>query len=150
MRLATVASILAVLVVGVPRLMDPQSWILAQAAFELGPLSGWRCAQSTRYVYDPSQEQPDATLLAERPEVVVQSSAPWLDVTEVDADLRGGDTLVKVSGTAPDGTKDGDRRVFVLSPGRMQGVSVSVLGGQGTLCNAHLGGWHIVGEQELS
>jgi hypothetical protein len=141
------ALLLVVLVVGVPRLMDPQSWILAQAVLALGPLSGWRCAQSATYVYDPSQEQPDGTLLSERPEVAVLEKVPWLEVTEVDANLRGGDTLVKVHGINPDGGED--RRVYELSPGRLQGVTVSVLGGQGTLCNAHLASWQIVGEQEL-
>lgn len=137
--------VLLVLVLGVPRIFDPQTWILVQAVRSLGPLSGWRCANAAAYTYDPSREQADSTLLAEPPEARVLAQMPWLEVDQVEANLRGGDTLVSTHAAA----ERGDRRVYVLSPGRLQAINVLVLGGRLSVCNAHLGDWHIVGEQNL-
>jgi hypothetical protein len=148
-RFGAAVVLLLVLVVGVPRLLDSQTWILLQAVRDLGPLSGWRCAQSATYVYDPGRERPDSTLLSDPPEArVLAADAPGLEVDQVEANLRGGDTLVSVHVPTSDGSED--RRVYVLSPGRLQAVSVALLGGQATLCNAHLGDWQIVGEQQLA
>jgi hypothetical protein len=141
-RLAAALILVIVLVAGVPRVLDPQTWVLLQAVRDLGPLSGWRCAHSPTYVYDPTRERADPTLLAEPPEARVLAQAPWLEVDRVEADLRGGDTLVSAHAST-------DRRVYVLSPGRLQTVTVSLLGAQTSPCNAHLGDWQIVGEQEL-
>jgi hypothetical protein len=138
MRVAIAAIVCVVLVLGVPRLWDPRTWILVQAVHALGPVSGWRCADSSTYVYDPDQERPDSTLLAEPPEASVLAQVPWLEIDHVEANLRGGETLVSTHG--PD-----DSRVYVLEPGRLQSITAN-----GTpICNAHLSDWQIVGEEEL-
>jgi hypothetical protein len=147
MRFGTALFLLVVLVLGVPRLIDPQTWILLQAVRDLGPVSGWRCAASSTYVYDPGHDRPDATLLEEPPEARVLAQVPWLEVDSVEANLRGGDTLVATH--TPVEAAGDERRVYVLSPGRLQTVSVAVLGGERSVCNVHLGDWQIVGEQEL-
>ncbi len=147
MRFTTALLVLVALVALAPRLLDPQTWILAQAVLRLGPVSGWRCAESSTYVYDPAQDQVDSTLLSDPPEDQVLSRVPWFEVDQVEANLRGGDTLVSVRSASSDGAEE--RRVYVLSPGKLQAVNVVLLGGEATLCNAHLGNWQIVGEQEL-
>jgi hypothetical protein len=146
-RFGAALILLVVLVTGVPRALDPHTWILLQAVRDLGPISGWRCAQSSTYVYDPSRERADSTLLSEPPEARVLAQAPWLEVDRVEADLRGGDTLVSAHASIEPGGED--RRVYVLSPGRLQTVTVSLLGARASPCNAHLSDWQIVGEQEL-
>jgi len=146
-RFGAALILLVVLVAGVPRVLDPQTWILLQAVHDLGPLSGWRCARSSTYVYDPSRERADSTLLSEPPEARVLAQVPWLEVDRVEANLRGGDTLVSAHASIEPGSED--RRVYVLSPGRLQTVTVSLLGAQASPCNAHLSDWQIVGEQEL-
>jgi hypothetical protein len=142
-RFATALLLLLALVAGVPRLADQQTWILLQAVHDLGPLAGWRCAQAAPYVYDPSHERPDSTLLAEAPEARVLALVPWLEVDRVEANLRGGDTLVSAHSSLEPG--EAERRVYVLSPGRLQTVTVDDV----SLCNVHLSDWQIVGEQEL-
>jgi hypothetical protein len=127
------AGLVLVTLLAAPRLFDPRTWTLAQAVHDLGPISGWRCAESETYVYDPSHERPDSNLLAEAPEATILAQVPWLEVERVEANLRGGDTLVTVRGPE-------DQRVYVLAPGRLQKT---------TVCNAHLSNWHIVGEQEM-
>lgn len=143
MRFATPLLLLIVLVTGVPRLLDPQTWLLLQAVRDLGPVAGWRCVESASYSYDPSHERPDTTLLSEPPEARVLAQVPWLEVDRVEANLRGGDTLVSAHSPIESGADE--RRVYVLSPGRLQTVTVN----QDRLCNVHLGDWQIVGEQEL-
>jgi hypothetical protein len=142
-RFATPLLLLIVLVTGVPRLLDPQTWLLLQAVRDLGPVAGWRCVESASYSYDPSHERPDTTLLSEPPEARVLAQVPWLEVDRVEANLRGGDTLVSAHSPIESGADE--RRVYVLSPGRLQTVTVN----QDRLCNVHLGDWQIVGEQEL-
>jgi hypothetical protein len=142
-RFATPLLLLVVLVTGVPRLLDPQTWLLLQAVRDLGPVAGWRCVESASYSYDPSHERPDTTLLSEPPEARVLAQVPWLEVDRVEANLRGGDTLVSAHSPIESGADE--RRVYVLSPGRLQTVTVN----QDRLCNVHLGDWQIVGEQEL-
>jgi hypothetical protein len=141
-RYGTALVLLLVLLAGVPRLLDPQTLILLQAVRDLGPISGWRCARSETYTYDPSRERPDPTLLADPPEAAVLAQVPWLEIEHVEANLRGGDTLV----TARELDAD---RVYVLAPGTLQSIRVQSLGGDATLCNVHLSNWQIVGEQEL-
>jgi len=145
-RLGIALLVLVLLVAGAPRLFDPQTWMLAQAVSVLGPFSGWRCAQPSAYVYDPGRERADTTLLADRPEDTVLDQQPTFEVDNVEVNLQSGDALVSVHAA---GTEADDRRVYELSPGRLQGVSVRVLGGAVTLCNAHIGAWRIVGEQTL-
>jgi hypothetical protein len=147
-RFGAALILLVVLVAGVARALDPQTWILLQTVRDLGPLSGWRCAESSTYVYDPSRERADSTLLSEPPEASVLAQVPWLEVDRVEADLRGGDTLVSAHASTEPGGEE-DRRVYVLSPGRLQTVTVSLLGARFSPCNAHLSDWRIVGEQEL-
>ena len=134
--IALVGAILLVLVV--PRLEDPHTQLLLQAVRDLGPISGWRCADSPTYVYDPTRERADSTLLADPPEASVLAQVPWLEIDRVEANLRGGETLVSTRG--PD-----DERVYVLEPGKLQ----SIRSGETTICNAHLSDWQIVGEEEL-
>jgi hypothetical protein len=142
-RFAVALLLLVVLVAGVPRLFDVQTWLLVHAVRELGPIPGWRCAQAMSYVYDPAREQRDSTLLSEAPEALVLEHEPWLEVDQVEADLHGGDTLVSVHGSLEAGGTE--RRMYVLSPGSLQ----SVVFNQTRVCNVHLGNWQIVGEQEL-
>jgi hypothetical protein len=142
-RLATALLLFFVFATGVPRLFDPQTWRLVQAVRDLGPVAGWRCVDSASYSYDPSHERPDSTLLSEPPEARVLAQVPWLEVDRVEANLRGGDTLVSAHSPIESGADE--RRVYVLSPGRLQTVTVN----QDRLCNVHLGDWQIVGEQEL-
>jgi hypothetical protein len=130
------------LLLGVPRLFDPATWVLLQAVHDLGPISGWRCAHGAIYVYEPAHEQPDATLLSDAPEDTVLASAPDVQVDHVEANLRGGDTSVWT-------LADDSRRVYVLSPGRLQAVTIDETSGRTTICNAHLGDWQIIGEQQL-
>jgi hypothetical protein len=146
-RFGAALVLLVVILAAVPRLLDPQTWILVQAVRDLGPVTGWRCAESSTYVYDPSRERADSTLLSEPPEARVLAQVPWLEVDRVEANLRGGDTLVSAHAAIEPGADE--RRVYVLSPGRLQTVTVSLLGRQTSLCNAHLSDWQIVGEQEL-
>ncbi len=137
-RFAVAVLAALVLILGVPRLWDPRTWILITAVHDLGPLSGWRCADAATYVYDPSHERPDSNLLADPPEASVLAQVPWLEIDRVEANLRGGETLVSTHG--PD-----DSRVYVLEPGKLQ----SVTAGETPICNAHLSDWQIVGEEEL-
>jgi len=142
-RLGLALILLVVLVAAMPRLLDAQTWTLLQAVHDLGPVSGWRCASSSIYTYDPSRERPDSTLLAEAPDAPVLAQVPWLEVDRVEANLRGGDTLVSVHTTVGDESED--RRVYVLSPGHLQTEWIN----DAALCNIHLSDWQIVGEEEL-
>src|SRR5947207_10258758 len=109
--------------------------MLLSAVQDLGPISGWRCADSPMYVYDPSHERADSTLLADPPEASVLAQVPWLEIDRVEANLHGGETLVSTRGP------DADQRVYVLEPGKLQ----SITAGDTTVCNAHLSDWQIVG-----
>jgi hypothetical protein len=133
MRIVVAVAVLVLLGLAAPRVVDPQTWVLAQAVHDLGPISGWRCAQSPTYVYDPTRERPDATLLADPPEASVLAEVPWLEIDRVEANLRGGDTLVTAH-------SDEDERVYVLAPGSYQALRV---------CNVHLANWQIVGEENV-
>jgi hypothetical protein len=160
--LITVLVLLAV----VPRAFDPATWALAQAVRELGPVGGWRCTSGATYVYDPTRERPDSALLVDPPEDTVLAHAPDQAIDHVDADLRGGDSLVwthtatqdspdtidsqsSAETTGTPASSSGPRRVYVLSPGRLQPLTVDQAGRTVTVCNARLGDWRIVGEQEM-
>jgi hypothetical protein len=136
-------TILTVLAFGVQRFLDPATWTLAQAIRDLGPVSGWRCAQRGTYVYDPRRDRADSTLLSEAPEDVLRVTVPEVTVERVEANLQSGDTVVwSRLGAEADG---GPRRVFVLSPGRLQAIA----DGPTTICYAHLGDWRVVAEHTL-
>jgi len=137
-----IAGVLILAFVVVPRLFEPATWTLARAVRELGPISGWRCAQSA-YAYDPRRNRADTTLLAEPPEDVVNSAVPEVTVELVEADLHGGDTVVW-SRLGPE-EAGGPRRVYVLSPGRLLAVGDE----PAAICYAHLGDWRIVAEHAL-
>jgi hypothetical protein len=132
------------LVVAMPRLAEPATLSLAQAMRDLGPISGWRCAQSASYVYDPRRDSPDQTLLAEAPELLLMD----LEVERVEANLRGGDTVIWTRGSARE-DEDRRQRVYVLSPGRLQTIGVDLDSGWTAICTSHLGDWHIVAEHAL-
>jgi hypothetical protein len=124
-------------------LLVPQTWVVLETVRDLGPIAGWRCAQSVTYSYDPNRERPDSTLLSEAPEARVLAQVPWFEIDHVEANLRGGDTLVSAHGAMEPGGPE--HRVYVLSPGRLQTVFVN----ETRVCNVHLSNWQIVGEQEL-
>jgi hypothetical protein len=139
--------VLMVLLVGVQRSLEPATWALAYAVRAIGPISGWRCAQSQPYVYDPRRERADSGLIAEPPEDLLNSVAPEQSVERVEVDLRGGETTVWTRlGAEADG---GPQRVYVLSPGRMQAVTFEYFSSTGTLCMSHLADWQIVAEHTL-
>ena len=148
MRLGVALALLALLVLVVPRLQDPQTWMLWLAMRELGPIGGWRCVQSPFYVYDPSREESDSALQADPPEALVRERAPDEEIDHVETDLRTGESLVWTNVMSDEGDVDG-RRVYVLSPGRIQPVTLEVGDGRLVICNAHLGAWRIVGEHTL-
>jgi hypothetical protein len=136
------------LVVGVPWLLEPSTLSMAQAMRQLGPISGWRCARNATYVYDPRRDWSDGTLLSEAPEQVLQDQVPDLQVERVEVDLRGGDTVIWTHIGGEDDTS-AERRVYVLSPGRLQTIGIDLDSGWTTICNSHLGDWHIVAEHSL-
>ncbi len=121
--------------------------MLLEAVRELGPLSGWRCARSATYVYDPRRERADSTLLAQPPEEVVTQAFPGVEIEKVEANLRGGDTVVWTRvAVADDGLELDEARVYVLSPGRLQTIGPD----RAMICNSHLADWKIVAEHALS
>jgi hypothetical protein len=148
---------LVLLALGAVRLLDPSSLALVQAVRQLGPISGWRCAHSATYSYDPNRERPDATLLAEAPEDALTSQAARLDqdhgaqleLDRVEANLRGGDTVVWTRVVTQAHTEE-RRVVYVLSPGRLHAVVGDNLDpGQAAICYSQLGSWRIIGEHAL-
>src|SRR5205814_651437 len=52
-RILAVVSLLLIVAVGVGSVKDPTTVRTLHAMRELGPLSGWRCAQLATYVYEP-------------------------------------------------------------------------------------------------
>jgi hypothetical protein len=132
-----------VLVVVAPRLSDPSAQALFEAVRDLGPISGWRCVNNAIYAYDPRRDSGDSTLLSDAPEAVL----PGVQVERVEANLRDGDTVLWTRAALLDGTEE--RRVYVLSPGRLQTISLDLADGRIKICNSHLGAWHIVAEHAL-
>ena len=117
---------------------------------ELGPISGWRCAQNGVYVYDPRRDSPDGTLLADAPEQLIWNEIPDVEVERVEANLRGGDTVVWTHYShRRRRQRRNRRRVYVLSPGRLQTIGIDLGSGWTAICTSHLGDWHIVAEHAL-
>jgi hypothetical protein len=137
-------SVLVLVALAVRVASEPSSALVVEAMRELGPISGWRCAQGARgaYVYDPRRERPDSTLFAERPEVVIQRAIDGVEVERVEADLRGGDTVVWSLVAA-------QRRVYVLSPGRQRAIGLDLVAGRAAICQSELGDWQVVAEHTL-
>jgi hypothetical protein len=149
-RLALMLALaILLLVVGVPSLFEPSTLSLAQAVRELGPISGWRCARNATYVYDPRRDSPDASLLSEAPEKVLWDQIPELQVERVEANLRSGDAVVWTRIVGEDDAIV-ERRVYVLSPGRLQTIGIDRNSGWTAICNSHLGDWHIVAEHGVT
>jgi hypothetical protein len=140
--------LLAVAALGVPRLFEPSTLVLARAVLDLGPISGWRCAQSAPYVYDPHRERPDSTLLVDAPEDTLRATVARLEVDRVEASLQGGDTVTWTRVLAED-QSDEERRVYVLSPGRLQAIGNDPKQGRIAICYSQLGDWRIVAEHGL-
>jgi hypothetical protein len=143
MRIAVALIVVASLVLlGVRSAVQPSTGILLDAIRELGPISGWRCAQAGPYVYDPRRERPDATLFAEAPEATIQATVSGVEVERVEANLLGGDTVVWSHVGA-------QRRVYVVSPGRSRTIGMDLEVGRAAICMSELGAWHIVAEHAL-
>jgi hypothetical protein len=139
-------ALVVTLVLGLPRLFTPSTRLLMQAVGDLGPISGWRCALSATYSYDPRREHADSTLLSEAPEEMLVANVPGIVVERVEANLRGGDTVLW---TRASGDAHGQRRVYVLSPGTLQPLVSGIQDPALTVCNVHLGRWQIVSEHGL-
>jgi hypothetical protein len=133
---------------GVERLTQPGTWALLSAIRDLGPVSGWRCAHQGAYVYDPRHEQPDDSLFGQRPEDLLAAAAPQVTVERVEADLKGTGESVVWSRIGPE-EQGGERRVYVLTPGRMQAVTFDFGDVHGTVCYSHLADWRIIAEHAL-
>jgi hypothetical protein len=146
-RLAVAIVLVGLVAVGIARLFDPSTWVLFEAMRALGPISGWRCAQSPTYTYDPRHERADTTLLSESPEAVLAQTAPGLEIEKVEADLRGGDAVLWTTLATDDGIEV--RRVYVLSPGRLQTVVYDLSDVRTTICTSHMADWQVVGEHSL-
>jgi hypothetical protein len=142
-RVGLGVGIVLLLVVAAPRVAEPSALALFQAVRDLGPISGWRCANSAVYVYDPRRDSADSTLLSDAPEAAL----PGVQAERVEANLRDGDTVVWTRLEAPDGSEE--RRVYVLSPGRLRAIALERTDGWIKICNSHLGDWHVVAEHTL-
>jgi hypothetical protein len=77
---------------------------------------------------------------------MLKAAAPDVTVERVEVDLRGGDTVVWSWVGDEDESK---RRVYVMTPGRMQAVTFEYFTSRGTLCMAHLADWQSVAEHTL-
>jgi hypothetical protein len=144
--------VVAALSLGAPRLVEPSTIILLQAVRDLGPISGWRCAQSATYTYDPRRERADSTLLSDAPDEVLKAQVPGLEVDSVEANLRGGDTVIwarVVSNGDSTAAQAEERRVYVLSPGRQLVIGNELAANRPAICYSALGDWRIVAEHGL-
>jgi hypothetical protein len=144
-RIGAALVLLVVLAVGAPKLFEPATWALLDAVRQLGPISGWHCVESATYIYDPTRESADATLVSDPPEALVLQQVQDRELDYVEIDLRGGDSLVWTHAAAAQNGSD-DRRVYVMSPGVLQPITVDAAGRPRTICNSHLGDWRIVEE----
>jgi hypothetical protein len=129
-------------------LFDPSTWVLFEAMGALGPISGWRCVHPT-YTYDPRRERADSTLMSQAPEEALALVVPALEIDKVEANLRSGDTTIWTRVVSDDGT-DAERRVYVLSPGRLQSITFDLAPVATTICSSHMGDWRIIAEHRLS
>ena len=147
MRIAAALALLAVLILGIPRLFEPSTWVLLEAVRALGPISGWRCAHGPTYTYDPRREHADTTLLSQPPEDLVTQTISGAEVEKVEANLRSGDASVWTRVANDDGSLQA--RVYVLSPGRLQRITFDLAAVPTTICNSNLADWSIVAEHAL-
>jgi hypothetical protein len=131
-------------VVAAQQLGDVSSRRLFAAMGALGPLAGWRCAESSRVVYDPRRDRPDPALVAQAPESTIPSDQ---QAVRVEVSLHDGDSTVwTTSVAAPNPTPE---RVFVVSPGSERSVTLDGPDRRTTICNSELGDWRIVGDHAL-
>jgi hypothetical protein len=147
MRLGAAVILVVLAIAAFLRLFEPRTGMLLSAMRQLGPISGWRCVESPTYVYDPSQERPDAALLGAPPEGVILDQVPGVAVDSVEVDLRGGEAVVSAHVVGPE--SNDERLVYVLTPGRQHAVTVDVGTASSTICNSQLSEWKIVGEHHL-
>jgi hypothetical protein len=133
--------VLVMAVSRVPLLFQPSTLALGEAVRELGPVAGWRCVFLATYVYDPSAEAPDSTLLEEAPETRLSQTVRGVKIERVEASLRGSDAVLWT-------TVDQQPRVYVLSPGSQQAIGRGIEGRAQT-CFAHQRAWNIVAEHGL-
>jgi hypothetical protein len=141
MRWALPLLVLLLIVLGGQQAQQPSTARLIQAVRELGPISGWRCAASASYTYDPRHDSGDTTLLADAPEHTVTAVV----VDRVEVNLRGGDTTLWTHVPTADGAQD-ERRVYVLTPGQLRAIAASE---DNPICYSHLGNWRIIAEHRL-
>ena len=145
MRFVAALSVLILIVVGAPGVLNPRTGMLLRAMRDLGPFSGWRCLDTPVYIYEPGHESRDSTLVADPPEVVVLQHAPDVEIDSVSVNLHGGESVIW---THYSNVGEG-RRVYELSPGRIEAETYDLKGAVVTLCNSHIGDWKIVGEHDL-
>jgi hypothetical protein len=146
-RIAAALALLAVLILGIPRLFEPSTWVLLEAMRALGPISGWRCAHGPTLTYDPRRERADTTLLSQPPEDLVTQTISGAEVEKVEANLRSGDASVWTRVANDDGSLQA--RVYVLSPGRLQRITFDLAAVPTTICTSNLADWSIVAEHAL-
>jgi hypothetical protein len=120
---------------------------LLPAMADLGPIAGWRCAETSVYVYEPRHERGDASLLDEPPQATLEALYPEVNVERIEVQLDGGQVVAWTTVPAADGRRA--PRVFVLAPGRLRAVSVNRDGRPVHVCDSHLGDWQVVGEHAL-
>ena len=116
---------------------------LREGVAALGPVAGWRCAETSTYAYDPRHERGDDSLLDDAPEAAVRAADPRVDVSRVEVDLHSGQAVAWTE------LPSGAQRVFVLAPGRIHTIGVDRDGVWLPICDSHLGDWHIIGEHAL-
>lgn len=126
----------------------------AQAAVALGPLSGWRCARDQTFGYDPRMDQPDRVLLGEPVEPTIAANAftapvRRIELERVEADLHGGDTIVRTRAYFEDGGQE--ERVYVLAPGSYRHLTAAAQSADQpvVVCTYDLRAWRVVVEQAL-
>jgi len=136
-----------VIAIGLLVLQQPPHDALIPAVADLGPLGGWRCAETSVYVYEPRHERGDAGLLDDPPQATLAAQDPDVEVERVEVQLDGGQAVAWTTKTTADGRRA--PRVFVLAPGRLRAVSIIRGGRPVHVCDSHLGDWQVVGDEAL-
>ena len=135
------------LVVALLVLQQPPHDALVPAMADLGPLAGWRCAETSVYVYEPRHERGDESLLDDPPQATLAALDPEVEVERIEVQLDGGQTVAWTTVTGADGRRA--PRVFVLDPGRLRAISINRGGRPVHVCDSHLGDWQVVGQHAL-
>jgi len=146
-RAAPLLGLAGVIAIGLLVLQQPPHDALIPAMADLGPLDGWRCAETSVYVYEPRHERGDGSLLDDPPQATLAALDAGLEVERVEVQLDGGQAVVWTTRTTTDGRRA--PRVFVLAPGRLRAVSINRGGRPIHVCDSHLGNWQVVGDEAL-